>query len=108
MHASFFSVLFGTGRNTQPELFPNKTHSSSLTLPTTHNHSVFSSIHHGQTNQPPVHPCDGPIINHAITTILPSTPSFARQSAQHRHIFLVFVAAVEAEESSFSRLTAVG
>ena len=58
-------------------------------------------------NQPPVHPCDGPIINHAITTILPSTPSLARQSAQHRHFTLVFVAAVEAEEPSFTRLAAI-
>jgi len=80
-----------------------------------HHHSLFPHltklsplVNSPWPNQPPVHPSDGPVIHQAITTILPPTPTLARQSAQHRHFALVFVAAVEAEESSFARLAAVG
>jgi hypothetical protein len=52
--------------------------------------------------------CDGPINHQAIIAILPLTPELALQSAKHRHFALVFVAAVEAEASSFPRLAAVG
>jgi len=78
-----------------------------------HHHSLFPQltklsllVNLQWPNQPPVHPSDGPIINHATTYILPPPTALARQSAQHRHFALVFVAAVEAEESSFARLAA--
>ena len=49
---------------------------------------------------------DGPIIHQAIINILPSTPASAHPPAQHYPFAPEFIAAVEAEESSFSRLAA--
>ena len=49
---------------------------------------------------------DGPIIHQANINILPSTPASAHPPAQHYPFAPEFIAAVEAEESSFSRLAA--
>jgi hypothetical protein len=71
--------------------------------------SIFLLVHFIFISSPILNfTCDRPIIRQAIIAILPLTPELAHQSAQHRHFALVFVAVVEAEESSFPRLAAVG
>jgi len=59
-------------------------------------------------NKMPVHPSSRPIIYQAITTILLLTPASAHLSAQQYDSAPEFVAAVEAEESTFACLAAFG
>jgi len=54
------------------------------------------------------HPSSRPIIYQAITTILLLTPASAHLSAQQYDSAPEFVAAVEAEESTFACLAAFG